>query len=93
MIRRIPKRGFKSPFRKEYAIVNLSDLNRFEKGEQITPDLLKEAGLIRKSAQAVKVLGDGELKKPLNIRAHKFSEAALAKISAAGGTGEVIGNV
>lgn len=93
LIRRIPKRGFKNIFRKEYAIVNLSDLGRFDKNQQITPDLLKETGLIRKSAMAVKVLGDGEITKPLNIVAHKFSQGAKVKIQSAGGKVEVIQDV
>ena len=93
LIRRIPKRGFKNIFRKEYTIVNLSDLARFDASQKITPDLLKETGIIRKSATELKVLGDGELTKPLSIAAHKFSETALAKIQAAGGRGEVIQGV
>jgi large subunit ribosomal protein L15 len=93
LIRRIPKRGFKNIFKKEYAIVNLDDLSRFEANQRITPDLLKEAGVIRKSATDLKVLGDGQLTKPLNIVAHKFSQSALAKIQAAGGRGEVIQGV
>ncbi|MCI0529598.1 MAG: 50S ribosomal protein L15 [Nitrospira sp.] len=93
LIRRIPKRGFKYIFRKEYAIVNLSDLGRFDKNQQITPELLKVTGVIRKSAAAVKVLGDGEVMKPLNIVAHKFSQGALAKIQSAGGKVEVIQGV
>jgi large subunit ribosomal protein L15 len=93
LIRRIPKRGFKNIFKKEYAIVNLGELSRFDASQKITPDFLKEAGIIRKSATDLKVLGDGELTKPLNIAAHKFSQAALAKIQAAGGKGEVIEGV
>lgn len=93
LIRRIPKRGFRNIFRKEYAIVNLGDLSRFDEGQQITPDLLKETGIIRRSAMALKVLGDGDLTKRLNILAHKFSQGALAKIAAAGGRGEVIQGV
>ena len=93
LIRRIPKRGFKNIFRKEYTIVNLSDLARFDASQKITPDLLKGTGIIRKSATELKVLGDGELTKPLSIAAHKFSETALAKIQAAGGRGEVIQGV
>jgi len=93
LIRRIPKRGFKNIFRKEYAIVNLSDLGRFDQDQQITPELLKEMGVIRKSATAVKVLGDGEITKPLNIVAHKFSQGAMTKIQSAGGKVEVIQGV
>jgi large subunit ribosomal protein L15 len=93
LIRRIPKRGFKNIFRKEYAVVNLNDLAGFDVSQKITPDLLKETGIIRKSATDLKVLGDGTLTKPLSIAAHKFSESALAKIQAAGGRGEVIQGV
>lgn len=93
LIRRIPKRGFKNIFKKEYAIVNLSDLSRFDGAQKITPELLKQTGLIRKSATAIKVLGDGALLKPLNIVAHRFSQSALSKIQAAGGKGEVIKGV
>jgi large subunit ribosomal protein L15 len=93
LIRRIPKRGFKNIFRKESAIINLSDLVRFDQNLQITPELLKEMGVIRKSATVVKVLGDGEITKPLNIVAHKFSQGAIAKIQSAGGKFEVIKGV
>jgi large subunit ribosomal protein L15 len=93
LIRRIPKRGFKNIFKKEYAIVNLSDLSRFDQNQQITPEVLKAAGVIRKSAAAVKVLGDGEITKPLSIVAHKFSQGAMTKIQSAGGKVEVIRGV
>jgi large subunit ribosomal protein L15 len=89
----MPKRGFKNIFRKEYAVVNLSDLARFDQNQQITPEFLKEVGVVRKSATAVKVLGDGEITKPLIIIAHKFSQGAMAKIQSAGGKVEVIQGV
>src|SRR5262249_38409592 len=70
--RRLPKRGFTNIFKKEYAIVNLEQLARFEAGATVTPQVLKEAGIIRRAHSAVKVLGDGELKNALTISAHKF---------------------
>lgn len=89
-IRRVPKRGFSNFTRKEFAIINLGDLNRFQEKTEITPELLREEGLIKKTAQGIKVLGDGELLKPLVIKAHKFSQSALEKITTAGGKAEVI---
>ena len=88
--RRLPKRGFRSPFRKEYAIVNVRDLDRIEAGTPVTPPLLLERGLIKAVKDGVKVLGDGELSHPLTVTAHHFSQAALRKIRAAGGAAEVI---
>ncbi|MBC7346150.1 MAG: 50S ribosomal protein L15 [Clostridia bacterium] len=89
LVRRIPKRGFNHAGRKEMAIVNLRDLERL--GEDlITPERLCEAGLVRSLANGVKVLGEGELTRPLTVKAHRFSEAARRKIEAAGGRAEVI---
>jgi large subunit ribosomal protein L15 len=88
--RRLPKRGFTSPNRKEYAIINLETLNRFEEGTEVTPELLQSIGLIKNLKSGLKVLGDGELKVKLSVKAHKFSGAAAEKISAAGGATEVI---
>jgi large subunit ribosomal protein L15 len=86
--RRMPKRGFTNIFRKEYSIVNLEKL--IELGETtITPDVLRKAGVI-KGAHPVKVLGDGELSKALNVQAHKFSKSAQDKITKAGGKFEVL---
>src|SRR5580765_3990847 len=82
--RRVPKRGFTNIFRIEYDIVNLSDLNRFESGQEVTPEALAGLRLARKSRK-VKILGDGEIGKPLTVSAHKFSASAQAKIEAAGG--------
>ena len=90
LYRRIPKRGFHNPFRKEYAIVNIEDLNRFEDGTVITPELLKEEGLYKNLKEGLKILGDGNLEKKLTIKAHKFSQSAIEKIEAAGGKAEVI---
>jgi large subunit ribosomal protein L15 len=88
--RRVPKRGFTNIFRVEYDIVNLGDLaDRFEAGASVTPETLASARLSRKS-RPVKILGDGELKKALNVSAHKFSASAKARIEAAGGRCEVL---
>jgi large subunit ribosomal protein L15 len=89
--RRIPKRGFHNPFRTEYAVVNLDVLaERFDSGTVITPELLREHGLIHSVKQPVKVLARGDVAKTLTVRAHKFSGKAAEKIAAAGGTTEVI---
>ena len=88
--RRLPKRGFTNVFKKHYALINLRDLARFGPEEKITPDLLIERGLIKRLRDGLKILGDGELKAPLNISAHDFSKPALEKIQKAGGTAEVI---
>ncbi|HEY8496582.1 MAG TPA: 50S ribosomal protein L15 [Limnochordales bacterium] len=91
LVRRLPKRGFTNgPFRRELAIVNLEALNRFEPGTVVTPELLLENRVVRSVKDGIKVLGDGELTRPLTVRAHAFSKAAAAKIEAAGGTVEVI---
>jgi large subunit ribosomal protein L15 len=86
--RRIPKRGFTNIFGTEYAIVNVGDLGRFT--EEITPELLLREGLVRKLHAGVKVLGDGDLTRPIVVHAHKFSRSALEKIAAAGGRAEII---
>ena len=90
--RRIPKRGFHNIFRIEYAVVNLDTLSeRFEAGTVITPELLRERGLVRSSRQRIKVLARGDISKKLTVRAHKFSGRAAEKIVAAGGATEVLG--
>ena len=90
--RRVPKRGFHNPFRTEYAVVNLDLLaDRFEAGTVITPELLRERGLIHSTRQQIKVLARGDVSKKLTVRAHKFSGKAAEKIAAAGGTVEVLG--
>ena len=96
LIRRVPKRGFFNIFRKTFEIINLSDIERLmavnklpESGE-ITPEILKSSGLIRKSNAKVKILGDGKLSKAINIKAHAFSNTAKEKIVSAGGTIEVV---
>jgi len=90
--RRVPKRGFHNPFRTEYAVVNLDVLaERFEAGTVITPELLRERGVIHGTRQPIKVLARGEVSKKLTVHAHKFSGKAAEKIAAAGGTVEVLG--
>ncbi len=87
---RLPKRGFTNTHKKRWNIVNLNDLNKFEEGTVVTPDLLLEAGILKDLRDPLKVLGDGELDRKLEVRAHQFSKQALAKIEAAGGKAEVI---
>jgi len=88
--RRLPKRGFTPLNRKVIAAVNLKDLNRFEANSVVDQQALLEAGLIRKDVDGVKILGEGELATALTIKADKFSKTATEKISAVGGTAEVI---
>jgi len=89
--RRVPKRGFHNPFRVEYAVVNLDTLAEvFEAGSSVTPELLRERGLVRQAHVPVKVLGRGEISKQLTVHAHKFSGSAAQKIAAAGGAAELI---
>ena len=88
LIRRLPKRGFTNPSRKEYLPVNVSQLSRFDAGTHVTPDLLRAAGLAKGAADGIKILGVGELDRALKVTAHKFSAAARAKIEAAGGSCE-----
>ena len=91
LLRRIPKRGFKNAmFKTEYAVINLSDLNRFEEGTTVTPALLKETGIIKNQLSGIKVLGNGTLEKKLTIQANKFSKTALEKINESGSKAEVI---
>lgn len=88
--RRLPKRGFTNIFKKNWAVVNVRDLNRFDDGTVVTPQLLLETGLIKAVGDGVKILGDGELERRLTIRAHKVSRQAEEKIAAKGGRVEVI---
>jgi len=90
LIRRLPKRGFTNIFKKNYAIINIEILDRFEPGQEVTPALLVSQGLIRSRNDGVKVLGTGALTKILTVHAHKFSQSAAAKIEAAGGKVQVI---
>jgi large subunit ribosomal protein L15 len=90
--RRVPKRGFHNIFRVEYAVINLDTLNEvFDAGSDVTPEVLRERGLVRETGVPVKVLGRGDISKKLTVRAHKFSGTAAEKIAAAGGSTEVIG--
>jgi large subunit ribosomal protein L15 len=88
--RRLPKRGFSNPFRKEYRTVNVERLNALEAGTVVTPEVLQSAGLLRKGSAEVKVMGNGELKVSLTVHAHKFTRVAAEKIAAAGGKAETI---
>ena len=92
LYRRVPKRGFNNArFRTEYATINLSDLNKyFNDGDEVTPEVLKEKGIIKQQLCGVKVLGNGELEKKLTIKANRFSSSAVTKIESAGGKAEVI---
>jgi large subunit ribosomal protein L15 len=88
--RRLPKRGFHNPFRREVQIVNLAALSRFEAGATVDPASLVEAGIARKGPRSIKILGKGTLDRRLTVRAHAFSASARAAIEAQGGTVEVI---
>lgn len=88
--RRLPKRGFSSPFPKSFAVVNVESLNAFGAGETVTPESLASHGLTRATRGSIKILGDGELKVALTVRAHAFSKSAEEKIARAGGKVEVI---
>ena len=91
LFRRLPKRGFSNAmFKKEYATINVSDLEKFEEGAVVTPEILKEMGILKKQLAGVKVLGNGELTKKLTVKEHKFSNSAIEKIEAKGGKAEVI---
>lgn len=91
LFRRIPKRGFNNyNFQVKYAVINVSDLNRFEDGSEITPELLKEMGLVKKQLDGIKVLGNGTLDKKLTVKASVFSKTAKEKIEKNGGKAEVI---
>lgn len=91
LYRRLPKRGFSNAkFKVQYAVINLSDLNRFEDGTVVTPELLKETGLVKNQLCGIKVLGNGKLEKKLTIKAHNFSSSALEAIERNGSKAEVI---
>ena len=90
LFRRIPKRGFNNINRKEYAVVNLETLNRFEDDTTVTPALLVESGIVKKELSGIKILGEGQLERKLTVQAAKFSKAAEEAITAAGGSIEVI---
>jgi len=91
LFRRLPKRGFSNAkFKKVYAVINLSDLNKFENGAEVTPEILKNAGIIKNAMDGIKVLGNGTLEKKLTVKANKFSLSAKEKIESLGGKAEVI---
>ena len=91
LYRRLPKRGFKNIFKREYTIVNIRDLVRkFKENEEITPEKLLEVGLVKKKKQPIKILAEGDISFPLQIKIHKISQQARAKVEAAGGRVEVI---
>jgi large subunit ribosomal protein L15 len=88
--RRIPKRGFHNLFSREFSVVNIESLNGFGSGDTVTPEILRASGLVRRKTGGVKILGDGELKVGLTVRAHGFSKSAQEKIKAAGGAFEIL---
>lgn len=90
LFRRLPKRGFTNINRKEYAVVNLDALNRFEEGTEVTPELLIETGVVSNEKAGIKILAKGSVEKKLTVKAHKFSSAAKEAIETAGGTTEVV---
>jgi large subunit ribosomal protein L15 len=90
LYRRIPKRGFTNIWATEYTVLNVKDLNRFDAGTVVTPELIKEAGMAKQVKDGIKILGNGTLEKNLTVKAHKFSKTAVEKIESAGGKAEVI---
>jgi len=90
LYRRLPKRGFTNPTRKEYAIVNIEDLNNFAADTEVTPEFLFENGIVKNAKSGIKILGNGEVTVKLTVKANKFSQSAVDKIEAAGGKTEVI---
>ena len=90
LYRRIPKRGFTNIWRTEYTCLNVEDLNRFEAGTVVTPELIKEIGMAKQVKDGIKILDNGTLEKNLTVQAHKFSKSAVEKIESAGGKAEVI---
>ena len=91
LFRRLPKRGFSNAkFKTVYAVINLSDLNKFEDGAIVTPEILKEMGILKNQLDGVKVLGNGKLEKKLTVKAHRFSKTAQEAIEKMGGKAEVM---
>ena len=91
LFKRLPRRGFSNArFATRYAVVNVSDLNRFKDGEVVTPELLIESGLVKKELNGIKILGNGKLEKKLTVKANRFTNSAITKIEELGGTTEVI---
>ena len=93
LVRRLPKYGFTNPFRTEYTIVNLKTLAELETTEAITPEFLAKEGIVKRKGQPIKILGLGDITRPVVVQAHKFSKSAESKIQAAGGRAEVIRGV
>ena len=93
LVRRLPKFGFKNPFSVVYSVVNLKSLSALKTTDTVTPQILVDAGLIKRTTLPVKILGLGEVSHPIVVQAHKFSKSAAEKIQAAGGRAEVIGSV
>ncbi|AFC33636.1 50S ribosomal protein L15 [Paenibacillus mucilaginosus] len=90
LYRRLPKRGFNNQFRKEYAVINVEELNKFAAGTEVTPEVLLQSGIVKNPKDGIKILGNGEITVGLNVKASKFSQSAVEKIQAAGGQTEVI---
>ena len=91
LYKRLPRRGFSNArFATKYAIVNVSDLNRFKDGDEVTPELLKESGLVKKELDGIKILGNGKLERKLTVKTNIFTNSAITKIEEMGGTTEVI---
>lgn len=90
LFRRLPKRGFQNINRKEFAIVNLEELNKFAAGSEVSPETLLESGVVKNPKDGIKILGNGEITVQLTVKANKFSQSAVDKIQAAGGKTEVI---
>jgi len=88
--RRIPKRGFHNPFKKKYALINVGQLEALDAGSEVSPELLRGRGLVRRQGDRVKILGNGSLSKALTVKAHGFSSQAKEKIEAAGGRVEAL---
>jgi len=93
LVRRVPKYGFTNPFRITYSVVNLKALAALSDMSEVTPQALVKAGVVKNKTRPIKILGDGELERPLVVQAHKFSKSAVEKIQAAGGRAEVIAGV
>ena len=91
LYRRVPKRGFTNIFAKKWVVLNVRDLNRFDEGETVSPELLLEKKFVKKIRDGLRILGEGDLEKKLTVRAHHFTASAREKIEKAGGTVEVIG--
>ncbi|ADM72023.1 50S ribosomal protein L15 [Paenibacillus sp. SEL3] len=90
LYRRLPKRGFVNPTRKEYAVLNIEDLNSFAAGTEVSPEFLLNNGIVKNAKSGIKILGNGEITVKLTVKANKFSQSAVEKIEAAGGKTEVI---